>query len=52
MAYKKTKEKVFRVHESDPISESILGEDIKYASKEFKQIEKSIQEMKRIIRNM
>ena len=42
------KKKIFTVKEE----ESILGKDIKYASKEFKEIERSIREMRRIIRNM
>ena len=46
------KEKRFMVKEHDPISIAILGKDIKYASKEFKEIEQNIREMKRIIRNM
>ena len=52
MAYKKTNVKVFMVREHDPISKAILGEKIKYASKEFIEIEQSILKMKRIIRNM
>ena len=53
MTYKKTKGRVFMVKEEhDPISVAILGKDIKYASKEFKEIEKSIREMRRIIRSM
>ena len=54
MAYRKTKENKFMVRERqhDPIVEAILGENIKYASENFKKLEKSIQEMKRIIRNM
>ncbi|MEK6809158.1 MAG: hypothetical protein AABY40_00630 [Nanoarchaeota archaeon] len=48
MAYKKTKEGAFMVRES----ESILGEDIKYASENFKQLEKEIRDVRRIIRNM
>lgn len=36
----------------DPIVEAILGEKIKYTSENFKRLEKSIQEMKRLIRNL
>ena len=53
MVYQKTKGRALMVREQhDPISIAVLGKDIKYASKEFKEIEKSIREMKRIIRNM
>lgn len=52
MAYKKTKDRVFLIKEHDPISVAILGKDLKYASKEFKEAEKNIREMRRIIKNM
>lgn len=52
MTYKKIKEKTFMVREHDPIVEAILGEKIKYTSENFKKLEKSIQEMRRIIKNM
>ncbi|MEK6939633.1 MAG: hypothetical protein AABX31_02800 [Nanoarchaeota archaeon] len=52
MTYKKIKEKRFMVREHDPIVEAILGEKVNYTSENFKEIEKSIREMKRIIRNM
>lgn len=41
-----------KLREHNPISVAILGKDIKYASKEFKEAEQSIRELRRIIRNM